>query len=153
MPVGQQSSKWFQATVIAALALIAWGVWSRPAADGLSAAFAQARPGGAANANILAFTGPIGRNESGLFLVDVENGTIWCYSVEFSDGVRKLQLVAARSWLYDRHLQDYNNLSPTVRQVQQLISQQRTRPEGELRWPNEMPPRGEKDQGPEAGQP
>ena len=51
---------------------------------------------------IFAFTGQIDRNRFGLFMMDVDSSNVWCY--EYLPGSRKLKLVAARSFLYDRYL-------------------------------------------------
>ncbi len=74
---------------------------------------------------VYAFAGQIDRNTFGLFMLDIEQGTIWCYELETVDGVRKLRLVAGRSWLYDRYLRDFNCASPSYREVQDLVSLQR----------------------------
>ncbi len=58
-------------------------------------------------------------------MLDIEQGTIWCYEIDSGEGVRKLRLTAARSWLYDRYLRDFNCAAPDFRAVQQLVEQQR----------------------------
>lgn len=120
--------------LVALLGLIAAGVWLRPAqVSSLPEALAQL-PTGASSRNIQAFSGPMGRGEHGVFMLDLDQGTLWCYAIDVVDGVRKLRLVAARSWVYDRYLQDYNSTGPTFRDVQNLVSQERdARGVGELR--------------------
>lgn len=54
---------------------------------------------------IFAFTGQIDRNSYGLFMMDVDNSTIWCY--QYVPSMGRLRLVAARSYMYDRYLEDF----------------------------------------------
>jgi hypothetical protein len=60
---------------------------------------------------IFAFTGQIDRNSYGVFMMDVDNSTLWCY--QYVPSMGKLRLVAARSYRCDRYLEDYNNAEPT----------------------------------------
>lgn len=74
---------------------------------------------------VYAFTGQVGPSAYGLFMLDIEQGTLWCYELIEHDGARKLRLAAARTWLYDRYLRDFNNQAPDFRAVQRLVEQQR----------------------------
>jgi hypothetical protein len=74
---------------------------------------------------VFAFTGPLDRERTGLFMLDVDQGTVWCYAFETVGGTSKLRLVAARTWVYDRYLQDFNCAPPDFRMVQKLVNQQR----------------------------
>lgn len=75
---------------------------------------------------IFAFTGQMTANTYGLYMVDVDNGTIWCYEiVTESKGIKKLRLVAARSWIFDRSLEEYNIDEPTPHEVEAMIEAQR----------------------------
>ncbi len=105
------------------LAFIAGGLWrgDRPAAP---LALAQAPPMAGAR-GVYAFTGPIGRNRYGLFMLDIEQGTVWCYAIETIEGVPRLRLIAARTWIYDRYLRDYNSAPPDFRTVRDLVARQR----------------------------
>ncbi len=106
------------------LAVIATGLWLRPAGSLIPAALAQGQAVAGAR-GIFAFTGPLERDQYGLFMLDVDQGTIWCYAFENQGGTSKLRLVAARTWVYDRYLQDFNCAAPDFRTVQKLVSQQR----------------------------
>ncbi len=105
------------------LAFIAGGLWR---ADRAAAplALAQAPPMAGAR-GVYAFTGQIGRNRYGLFMLDIEQGTVWCYAIETIEGVPKLRLIAARTWIYDRYLRDYNSAPPDFRTVRDLVARQR----------------------------
>ena len=133
-PARSQTVYWVIAVLLAA---IAGGLWSRPAGQILPAAWAQNQPLAGAR-GVYAFTGQLDHNQYGLFMLDVDQGTIWCYEIDLVDGTRKLRLIAARSWVYDRYLQDFNCAAPDFRMVQQLVAQQRT-PEAGM---NRTPPAG-----------
>jgi hypothetical protein len=117
-----QTVYWVLAVV---LAVIAGALWARPGASWAATAVAQSPPGLAGARGIFAFTGPLDRDQYGLFMLDVDQGTIWCYAFDNVGGTSKLRLVAARTWVYDRYLQDFNCAAPDFRAVQKLVSQQR----------------------------
>ena len=71
---------------------------------------------------IFAIAGQISRDTYGLYLLDNRNGTICLY--EFVTGTRKLRLVAARTFIYDRQLDSYNTL-PTPAEVSKLVAEAR----------------------------
>ena len=116
------------------LAVIAVGVWLRPAEPWIRPAFGQQQLAGARG--VYAFTGQLDRDQYGLFMLDIDQGTLWCYAFETVGETRKLRLVAARTWVYDRYLQDFNCAPPDFRMVQQLVSEQRVRTARELRGPS-----------------
>jgi hypothetical protein len=58
-------------------------------------------------------------------MLDVDQGTIWCYELISEDQTRKLRLVAARSFVYDRYLQDFNVAQPSVQMIRDLVARQR----------------------------
>jgi len=125
--------------VIAGLLAVNAGVlWLRPGGGGLPEALAQNQPLAGAR-GVYAFTGPLDRDQYGLFMLDIDQGTLWCYAFENVAGTRKLRLVAARSWVYDRYLQDFNSAPPDFRAVQKLVSQQRARPAPEEENPPAVP--------------
>jgi hypothetical protein len=107
-----------------ALSAIALALWLKPGQSTLPAALAQAPPLAGAR-GIYAFTGQLDASHYGLFMLDVDQGTIWCYEFDNMAGARKLRLTAARTWIYDRYLQDFNSAPPDFRMVQQLVAQQR----------------------------
>jgi len=86
---------------------------------------AQVQPALAGGRGVFAFSGPIDRDRYGLFMLDIDQGTIWCYALDNVDGTSKMRLVAARTWIYDRYLQDFNCAAPDFRAVQKLVGQQR----------------------------
>ena len=72
---------------------------------------------------VFAFTGQLDKNSYGLFMVDVDNRTVWCY--QYLPSTRKLRLVAARSFSHDRYLEDHNFEGPTIEVVKQMLDEQR----------------------------
>lgn len=110
------------------LAFIAGLLWSRGREAVLPAAWAQTTPAAGAR-GVYAFTGQLDRNRFGLFMLDIEQGTVWCYEIDEVGGTPKLRLIAARSWIYDRYLRDFNCAAPDFRAVGQLVAQQRAQPE------------------------
>ncbi len=116
-----QTVHWVIALLLAAIAA---GLWLRPGRPVLPAAWAQAQPLAGAR-GVYAFPGQLDSSRYGLFMLDVDQGTIWCYEFVDVGGTRKLRLTAARTWIYDRYLQDFNCAPPDFRMVQQLVAEQR----------------------------
>lgn len=67
----------------------------------------------------------LGPSTFGLYLLDVDSGTICVYRA--SPDTSRLRLMAARSFKFDRFLEDLNNDTPTPKDVQKLVQQQRQR--------------------------
>lgn len=111
------------------LAIIATSLISIRDGAWLSSAMAQAGSGGAATPGrgVYAFTGQLSAKEYGLFMMDADTGTVWCYQLARGrgDGELRLQLVAARSWIFDRFLEEFNVAPPTPGEVQLMVRQQR----------------------------
>lgn len=137
---GSRAVQWVIAVV---LAFIAGMLWTRPLGQAAPTALAQSVPLVGAR-GVYAFTGQLDHNRYGLFMLDIEQGTIWCYEIDNVGGVRKLRLTAARSWVYDRYLRDFNCAAPDFRAVQQLVAQQRATPR-----PATSDVAGESDGGPQ----
>ncbi len=72
---------------------------------------------------IFAFSAQLDNDSYGVFMVDVDTMNIWCY--EYLKGGPKLRFAAARSFMYDRYLENHNceDLSPS--DVKALVEQQR----------------------------
>ncbi len=119
---------WWIFTVL--MAIIATALVTRRGSDGLleRAAAQYVSPAGASQAGargIFAFTGQLTSRSYGLFMVDVDSGTVWCYEIQ--RGVNsdvQLKLVAARSWLYDRFLEEFNVGDPIPSAVRSMVQQQ-----------------------------
>lgn len=72
---------------------------------------------------IFAFTGQLDENSYGLFMLDVDSNNVWCYQYQPNDS--RLKLVAARSFLYDRYLEDYKNAAPGPQEIKRMLDDQR----------------------------
>ena len=127
---GRQTGLWIITVLLAVIATAMVLRWDE--ATLTRSAWAQAlNPGagpGAGARGIYAFTGQLDSRSFGLFMLDVDSGTVWCYEMvrnRSSDPVF-MRLVAARSWLYDRYLEEFNVAAPTPTEVRQLVEQQRT---------------------------
>lgn len=104
------------AIIATALVMRPEGVLSTQPAYGGDAPMVGAR-------GIFAFTGRIDKNSYGLFMMDVDSSNIWCY--QYVPKEKELRLVAARSFLYDRYLENVNNAEPTPEQARVMLDQQR----------------------------
>ncbi|MCP4247930.1 MAG: hypothetical protein GY778_12855 [bacterium] len=74
---------------------------------------------------VFAFTGQLTKGTYGVFMVDVDAGTLWCY--EYISPKRELRLVAGRLWIYDRYLEAFNTGQPSVEEIEQLVELQRAK--------------------------
>lgn len=122
-PVRSQTPIWIVALLLAFIAGLLWNrgsIWT-------PSAIAQQPPMAGAR-GVYAFTGQIDESRYGLFMLDIEQGTVWCYEMEGSGSKRMLKLTAARTWIYDRYLRDFNCAEPNFRQVQELVGRQRAAP-------------------------
>ena len=82
---------------------------------------------------IYAFTGQISAKNYGLFMMDVDSGTVWCYELDRgATGEPVLKLVAARSWIFDRFLEEFNVADPIPSKVAAMVKQQRSQREDAL---------------------
>jgi len=74
------------------------------------------------NGRILAVPIQIERDSYGLAMVDTVDQTLWIYQINSRGPVyNRLRLLAARSWRYDKLLQQYNTGKPTPEQVKMLL--------------------------------
>ncbi len=91
--------------------------------DGLVVPQAAAQiQAGAGARGVFAFPAQMTKTTYGVFMVDVDTGTIWCY--EFT-GQRKLRLAAARSWRFDRYLENHNLEDVEPEAVERMVEQER----------------------------
>ena len=72
---------------------------------------------------IFAFSGQLSKGSHGIFMVDVDAMTLWVYEYLPQKGC--LRLAAARTWRYDRYLENHNlcDLPPEV--VEAMVERQR----------------------------
>jgi len=72
---------------------------------------------------VFAYSGQLTKNTYGIFMVDIDAMTTWAY--EYDPQKKCLRLVAARTWRYDRYLENHNgcDLPPDV--IEQMVEDQR----------------------------
>ncbi len=72
----------------------------------------------------LAFPVEVKPGYEAIALVDKENETLSLYQYDFSGASHeRLVLLAARSFRYDRMLEDYNTAQPQPEEIKQLVMQ------------------------------
>ncbi len=110
------------------LAIIATALVLRWDDAAMNRAFGQTVGGPQAGTKgIYAFTGQLTARTFGVFMMDVDTGTIWCYELDRAEhGPLQLRLVAGRSWIFDRYLEEYNVADPVPGAVREMIRHQRT---------------------------
>jgi hypothetical protein len=87
-----------------------------------SPASAQMELQAGGDSRILVVPVQIGRDSYGLAMVDTVAQTVWIYELNSRGPAHKrLTLLAARSWRYDRLLQQYNTGEPKPEQVKMLL--------------------------------
>ncbi|MDD5327049.1 MAG: hypothetical protein PHY02_04445 [Phycisphaerae bacterium] len=83
---------------------------------------AQAEPQADSNCKIMVVPMQIDRERYGLAMVDTANQTLWIYELNSrGPAYSRLKLLAARSWQYDRLLEQYNTDEPKPEQVKMLL--------------------------------
>ena len=88
-----------------------------------SRANAQVEVSAVGDGRILAVPIQIDRDSYGLAMIDTVAQTLWVYELNNRGPAHKrLRLLAARSWRYDRLLEQYNTDEPTPEQVKLLMT-------------------------------
>ncbi len=77
---------------------------------------------GASARGVMAFPAQMTKSTFGLYMVDVDAGTLWCYEYTAN---RKLRFAAARSWRFDRYLEDFNCDELSPREVEAMVEKAR----------------------------
>ncbi|GIK15770.1 MAG: hypothetical protein BroJett003_07340 [Planctomycetota bacterium] len=109
--------------IAAGLLLNAAGQFIRTDGSVASPAWAQVSPGGGGQRGVFAFSGQLASGVYGVYMVDVDSMTMWCYEYQKERGC--MRLAAARSWKYDRYLEQHNVCDITPADVERLIEDQR----------------------------
>lgn len=121
--------------IAGSLAVIAVSLVSRPGVTPFSdLALGQIPTTGGAR-GVFAFSGQLSKGTYGVYLVDTDSMTIWVYEYLAQKGC--LRLAGARTWRYDRYLENHNvcDLPPDV--VEKMVEEQRQERLQETE--NEMP--------------
>jgi len=76
------------------------------------------------DSNITVVPLQIARDSYGLAMIDHQRQTLWIYEINSRGPIHsRLKLLAARSWKYDKFLQDYNTSEPKPEQVKLLLQE------------------------------
>ena len=87
-----------------------------------SVAFGQPVMSGGAR-GVFAFSGQLSKGTYGVYMVDVDAMTTWVYEYLPQKGC--LRLAGARTWRYDRYLENYNLCGLPPGDVEQMVEEQR----------------------------
>ena len=111
---------WVIAAALVALAAAEVGRWS-----GTSVGVpAMGQPTTTAGARgVYSFSGQLSKSTYGVYMVDVDAMTIWAYEYLPQKGC--MRLAAARTWKYDRYLENHNVCDLPPDAVEQMIDNQR----------------------------
>jgi hypothetical protein len=116
--VSGAKKRWFLPAFIAlgVLCLLLIGSKLGPSAD------AQAQLQTGMEDGIMVIPVQIGRDSYGIAMVDTAEQTLWIYEINNrGPAYNRLRLLAARSWRYDRLLQQFNTAEPKPEQVKILL--------------------------------
>jgi len=109
-------------SVVALLAVIVAILAGRPGTGWVPQAFGQQTMLGARG--IYAFPVQLSSKSYGVCMLDVDAGTLWLY--EYVPTKHSLRLAAARSWIFDRYLEEYSVDGLTPADVGNLVRKQRS---------------------------
>lgn len=112
---------WANAALLAVIAVILLARGERVPGL-LSVASAQNTPPIAGGGGVFIMPAQFARETWGTYLLDVDNQTIAAYV--FTPTRRQLELVAARSYRYDRALENFNTAAPSPSEVRELLRRQ-----------------------------
>ncbi len=83
---------------------------------------AMADQGQIGGGGVYLMPGQIAPNVFGVYMLDIDAQTLMVY--QYAPGERQLSLKAARSYRYDRRLQNFNTGSPTPAEVKELLDRE-----------------------------
>lgn len=109
--------------IAVALVVIATSMVTRSSVPNLSGV-ALGQPTTSSGARgVFAFSGQLSKNTYGVYLVDVDAMTMWTY--EYLPQKECLRLASARTWRYDRYLENHNVCDLPPEAVEKMIEDQR----------------------------
>lgn len=92
----------------------------------ISPAMGQFQQPIAGGAGVFIMPGQFSRDTYGCYLMDVDAQTLCVY--QWDPASRKIKLLAARSFRYDRHLTDYNTENPSPAEIRELLEKESANP-------------------------
>ncbi|MBI1824878.1 MAG: hypothetical protein HY287_03255 [Planctomycetes bacterium] len=84
---------------------------------------AQPSSSGASARGVFAFSGQLSKGTYGVYVVDTDAMTLWAYEYLSQKGC--MRLAAARTWRYDRYLENYNACELPPEAVEKMVEEQR----------------------------
>lgn len=72
---------------------------------------------------VFAFSGQLSKGTYGVYMVDTDSMTIWAYEYLAQKGC--LRLAGARTWRYDRYLENFNACDLPPEAVEDMVEEQR----------------------------
>lgn len=83
---------------------------------------AEATPQETSQGEVLVVPIQIDRDNYGIAMVDTNRQSLWIYELNRRAAAHnRLRLLAARSWKYDKLLEDYNTAEPKPKQIKELL--------------------------------
>lgn len=111
---------WVIAVALVVIATVSVIRYDAPLTNGI--ALAQPVSSGGAR-GVFAFSGQLSKGTFGVYMVDVDAMTTWVYEYLPQKGC--LRLAAARTWRYDRYLENHNLCGLPPEDIEQMIEAQR----------------------------
>ena len=110
------AARWFIVALLSVIAacLVIEAGWGTSAA--------RAQPSVGAAGRLIAVAGKVTGETYGVYLIDLNNGTIGVY--QYLSGKKRLRLLAVRNYTFDAQLDEYNT-EPPVREIKKLVQQHR----------------------------
>ena len=117
---GLTTALWANAALLAVIAALLLNRNGGPSL--MPTAYGQNQQPIAGGAGVFIMPAQISINTWGAYLLDVDSQTISAY--QYFPGEKKLRLAAARSYRWDRKLENFNTDLPTPREVKAMIDKQ-----------------------------
>jgi len=114
----RQTDKLLLFGILAVAMIYVWALGSRMKTPAIAEATPQEGSGG----QVLIVPIQIDRDNYGLAMVDTNRQSLWIYELNRRAAAHnRLRLLAARSWKYDKLLEDYNTAEPKPNQIKALL--------------------------------
>jgi hypothetical protein len=116
--VKRQTDKLLLFGILAVATIYIWALGSRMKTPGIAEATLQEISEG----DVLVVPIQIDRDNYGIAMVDTSRQSLWIYELNRRAAAHnRLRLLAARSWKYDKLLEDYNTAEPKPKQIKELL--------------------------------
>jgi len=116
--VRRQTDKLLLLGILAVATIYVWALGSRMKMPSTAEATLQ----GTSEGEVLVVPIQIDRDNYGIAMVDTKLQSLWIYELNRRAAAHnRLRLLAARSWKYDKLLEDYNTAEPKPKQIKELL--------------------------------